>query len=282
MTKTIRNILPSLLFTFSLFTFNFSFSQQTILIHFDFDKSAIRAESASTLDSFFTPQRNQNIVRIELYGHCDYIGNHTYNDALSERRVAETKSYLVGKGLNENLFVKEGFGKRKPLNDNSTAEQRLQNRRVEIIVHLNDSTTPATENKTPTLTEIIKDTARKGNIILRNLNFQGGRHYLLPQSQPVLDELYRVMADNPTLAIQIEGHVCCTPDNADGLDIDLQTYDLSVQRAKAIYGYLVQRGIAPERLSYTGFGGARKLYRYENDEFERQENRRVELKILSR
>ena len=105
---------------------------------------------------------------------------------------------------------------------------------------------------------------------------------MLPQSQPILDELYRVMADNPTLVIEIQGHVCCTPDNEDGLDIDLHTYDLSVQRAKAIYGYLVQRGIADERLSYKGFGGSKKLYRFENDEFERQENRRVELKIIKR
>lgn len=287
MTNVIRKILPSLLFTFTLFAFNFSSAQQThtILIHFEFDKSDIRAQSAATLDSFFTPQRNQQIVRIELYGHCDYIGNHAYNDALSDRRVAETKNYLVSKGLNENLFAKdEGFGKRRPLNDNNTAGQRLQNRRVEIIVHLSDSAkpNPPAENRPPTLTEIIKDTTNKGTIILRNLNFQGGRHYLLPQSQPILDELFRVMTDYPTLVIQIQGHVCCTPDNADGLDIDLHTYDLSIQRAKAIYEHLVQRGIASERLSYTGFGGGRKLYRYERDEFERQENRRVEIKIIKR
>lgn len=257
----------------------------TLVVHFDFDKYELTRESSYVLKEYFVPDHQKNIRRIELYGHCDYIGNHTYNDALSKKRVQEIRNYLtrVLQTVDDSLITDaQGFGKRRPLNDNSTAEQRLQNRRVEIIVHLNDSTTPPKENKTPTLTEIIKDTARRGNIILRNLNFQGGRHYLLPQSQPILDELYRVMADNPTLEIQIEGHVCCTPDNADGLDIDLQTYDLSVQRAKAIYGYLVQRGIAPERLSYTGFGGSRKLYRYENDEFERQENRRVELKIIKR
>lgn len=262
------------------------YSQQTIFIHFDFNKSFIRPQDAATLDSFFTSQRNTNIIRIELYGHCDSVGNHTYNDALSARRVAATKNYLLSKGLNENLFTKdEGFGKRRPLNDNNTEEERLQNRRVEIIVQLNNSTTTTptpTENKPPTLTEIIKDTARTGNIILRNLNFQGGRHYLLPQSQPVLDELYKVMIDNPTLVIQIQGYVCCTPDNEDGLDIDLQTNDLSVQRAKAIYEHLIQRGIPAQRLAYKGFGGSKKIYKFENDEFERQENRRVELRILQR
>lgn len=260
----------------------------TIVIHFDFDKHELTREFSYPLREYFTPEQVKNIRRIELSGHCDYIGNHTYNDALSRRRVQEIKNYLTRdlQTVNDSLIKEaQGFGKRRPLNDNNTAEERLQNRRVEIIVHLNDTAPPVppTENKPPpTLTEIIKDTAIKGTIILRNLNFQGGRHYLLPQSQPILDELYRVMADYPTLVIQIQGHVCCTPDNADGLDIDLHTYDLSVQRTKAIYEHLVQRGIAAERLSYTGFGGSRKLYRYENDEFERTENRRVEIKIIRR
>lgn len=273
-----------LLLFFILFsTLVYAQQSHTIFIHFDFDRSNIRPQDASTLDSFFTSQRNATIVKIELYGHCDSVGNHTYNDALSTRRVTATKNYLTSKGVKENVFTNdEGFGKRRPLNDNNTEEERLQNRRVEIIVYSNDSVKAPANNKPPTLTEIIKDTARTGNIILRNINFQGGRHYLLPQSLPVLDELYKVMAENPTLVIQIQGYVCCTPDNQDGLDIDLQTNDLSVQRAKAIYEHLIQRGIPAQRLAYKGFGGSKKIYRFENDEFERQENRRVELRILQR
>jgi outer membrane protein OmpA-like peptidoglycan-associated protein len=261
----------------------------TIVIHFDFNKSDIRPASASTLDSFFTAERTAKLTGIELYGHCDHIGDYEYNDALSIMRVLQTKNYLLGKGIAENVFGKdEGFGKRQPLNENRTPEERLQNRRVEIVVHWQDSMKvnqpPPVKNPPVSLTEIIKDTATKAgrNIILRNLQFQGGRHFLLPQSQPVLDELYRVLTDNPTLVIEIQGHVCCTPDNEDGLDVDLRSSDLSYQRAKAIYGHLVARGIAAERLSYTGFGGSKKLFPLERDESERQENRRVELKIVRR
>ena len=242
-------------------------------------------KDAAALDEQFPAHMIPAIKSIELYGHCDAVGNHTYNDALSQRRVEQTKAYLISKGIHRNVFVKnEGFGKRRPLNENSSPEERLDNRRVELIINWNDTTAVGVkDNKPPSLTEIIKDTTRAGkNIILRNLQFIPGRHYLLPESQAILDELYQVMADNPTLVIEIQGHVCCTPDNEDGYDYDLRTTNLSVERAKAIYEHLVERKIAPARLSYKGFGGSRKLYPLERDDFERQENRRVELRVVSR
>ncbi len=46
-------------------------------------------------------------------------------------------------------------------------------------------------------------------IRLENLNFIGGSDKLLPESEPVLEELLQVLTDNPKLKIQIQGHVCC-------------------------------------------------------------------------
>ncbi len=267
-------------------------AQQTtrLVIHFDFNKSAIRATDAEMLNNQLPASRFSEIKSIELYGHCDSVGNHEYNDALSERRVEQTKAFLLQKGINENVFVKgEGLGKRQPLNENSSAEERFDNRRVEMIItwtgggEVVEKVTIVPKPET-SLTQIIKDTATKSgtNIILRNIQFIPGRHFLLPESQAILDELYQVMVDNPTLVIEIQGHVCCTPDNEDGYDLDNRTLDLSVQRAKAIYEHLLERNIAPARLSYKGFGGSRKLHRFERNEFEQQENRRVELRIVSR
>jgi outer membrane protein OmpA-like peptidoglycan-associated protein len=264
----------------------------TLVIHFDFDKYAINAEAAATLDNYFTADRVPRITGITLYGHCDYIGDNTYNDALSLRRVEQAKLYLLAKGLPSTVFAQhEGFGKRKPLNDNRTASDRLMNRRVELIIQWQaDAATvtpppqPVKKDTPVSLTDIIRDTTTKEgrNIVLRNLQFEPGRHFLLPSSQPILDELYRVMADNPTLVIQIQGHVCCTPDNEDGYDLDDRTMDLSVKRARAVYNTLIERKIPRDRLSFTGFGGGRKLYPLERDDFERQENRRVEIKIVRR
>lgn len=272
-------------------------SQQTtrVIIHFDFDKYNIRTADAAMLDSIFAANSQSSVKSIELYGHCDFIGDHAYNDALSSKRVEQTKAYLLAKGVSEDVFVKsEGFGKRRPLNENRSPEERFDNRRVELVI--NWQANPSDENSLskllqnsmpyqPALSQIIKDSTnvKAGTtIVLRNIQFIPGRHFLLPESQPTLDTLYQVMRDNPTLVIEIQGHVCCTPDNEDGYDLDLRTMDLSVQRAKAIYEHLIERNIAPSRLSYVGYGGSRKLYPLERNDFERQENRRVELRIVSR
>ena len=135
-----------------------------------------------------------------------------------------------------------------------------------------------------TLTERIKDTTTKkgSNIILKNMNFIGGRHYLLEQSLPALTELLNALTDHPSLEIEIDGHICCTFGNEDGIDLDTNTPDLSVNRAKAIYEYLISKGISPARLSYKGFGHRQPLVYPEDTEDKRTMNRRVEIKIIKK
>ena len=265
-----------------------------MVIHFDFDKYEILRRDEIMLGLQFNDETIDQIKSIELYGHCDFVGNHAYNDALSRKRVEQTKAWLVQKGINENVIsITEGFGKRQPLNDNASAQDRFDNRRVEIVVKwetlrgpgLPLANNPHIKKDTTSFSERIKDTAKikaGTTVILRNIQFIPGRHYLLPESLPILDELYKALVDYPTLVIEIQGHVCCTPDNEDGYDLDNRTLDLSLQRARVIYEHLIERGIASSRLSYKGFGGSRKLHRFERNDFERQENRRVELRIVSR
>ncbi|RYF85183.1 MAG: OmpA family protein, partial [Chitinophagaceae bacterium] len=130
--------------------------------------------------------------------------------------------------------------------------------------------------------QITSDSVKEGSgIIMKNMNFHGGTHVLLPGSYPVLKELLSVMIAYPKLKIEIQGHVCCTK-LPDGQDNDLGTFDLSVQRAKAIFQYLVVNGIDASRLSYKGFGSSKKLYPDEINEQEQAANRRVEIKIIAK
>jgi outer membrane protein OmpA-like peptidoglycan-associated protein len=132
--------------------------------------------------------------------------------------------------------------------------------------------------------DIIKDTTTKVGtiIVLKNLNFEGGRHILLERSLPVLDDLLKAMKDNPNLKIEIDGHVCCTASYLDGRDNDLGSFDLSWQRARVVYNYLLDHDISRDRMSVRGFGASRKLYPYEQNDYEKEENRRVEIKIVSK
>ena len=134
------------------------------------------------------------------------------------------------------------------------------------------------------ITKQIADTSTKEgtHIILKNMNFIGGRHVLLPGSVPILEELLQVLKDNAKLEIEIQGHICCTPGSEDGIDIDYRTRNLSVMRAQAIYEYLIGHGIHKKRLSYHGFGHQYPLVYPEDTEEKRTTNRRVEIRIIKK
>lgn len=109
-------------------------------------------------------------------------------------------------------------------------------------------------------------------IRLENLNFIGGGDKLLSESEPVLQELLRVMTENPNLKIQIQGHVCCYKKDPS---------DISRKRAKAIYTYLIENGISKRRLSFKSFQGKKPLFSIpEQNEKEKIANRRVEIEII--
>lgn len=106
---------------------------------------------------------------------------------------------------------------------------------------------------------------------LKNLNFYGGTDKIAMESQPELNKLVDILNEKPTLKIEIQGHICCY---ADGFE------ELSHQRAAAVYHYLIKHGISKKRLAATGFGGRKPIHKIpEKDEWEREDNRRVEIEI---
>jgi len=71
----------------------------------------------------------------------------------------------------------------------------------------------------------------------------------------------------------IQGHICCTSDNLDGVNLLTGKRNLSEARAEAVYDYLVTNGIAKKRLKYEGLKNKFPLDK--GDKFDR----RVELKV---
>jgi outer membrane protein OmpA-like peptidoglycan-associated protein len=169
------------------------------------------------------------------------------------------------------------YGKRKPLNDNGDEEKRSLNRRVTITWRLKEQ--PATGSA---LRDALRDTAAVigKTIVLPNVLFYGEMHLPMPVSFPTLRELFTIMKEHSGLRVEIQGHVCCTPENMDGWDMETKKEDLSVQRAKYVYTYLTGRGIDTSRMSYKGFGGSRKIFPQELNQEQMMRNRRVEIKIL--
>ena len=70
-----------------------------------------------------------------IEGHTDSEGDAEYNLDLSERRAAAVVRYLIeAYGISSDRLAAEGLGESAPVGDNSTAEGRQQNRRVELVV----------------------------------------------------------------------------------------------------------------------------------------------------
>ncbi|HEX5025573.1 MAG TPA: OmpA family protein [Agriterribacter sp.] len=266
----------------------------TLFVHFEYNKSFITETARESIDSFFsTILRRAFIKGIALSGHCDSIGDNEYNDSLSVSRVLAVKEYLYSKGITDRILTGlKGWGKRQPFFDNNTDENRSFNRRVEIVLQSIPKTTAASSTQTEapvetpskSISDFIKDPATKAGdqLVLRNLHFIAGRHFPLQWSLPILNELAAVMKNNPTVHIEIQGHVCCERKGGDGYDADLGTHDLSIQRAKFVYDFLKSSGIDPDRMQYRGFGSSRKLFVDEVNEAQQTANRRVEIKVISK
>ena len=70
----------------------------------------------------------------EVGGHTDNTGSDAYNQTLSERRAGSVAQYLQSQGINSQRLITVGMGESRPVADNSTAEGRQANRRVEITM----------------------------------------------------------------------------------------------------------------------------------------------------
>lgn len=281
------DIMKVLMLLIACFTIAFTRAQPVkFAIHFAHDVHTLDAENTNRLDSLAAALKQRPALpAITITGHCDSTGSNTYNMALSQRRI-NTVTALLKNRLGDSLVITaEAKGEYEPVADNGLDEGRMLNRRVEISYELPLKNIPFEEipvaRKEQPLEEAVKKSAVGQNIVLKNMNFYGGTHRLLPASQPILEELLQVLKENPALEIDIQGHICCVPGPEDGLDVETNTIDLSVQRAKSVYQYLVNMGIEAKRLSYRGYGHQFPLTQERTDN-EQETNRRVEIRIVKK
>lgn len=80
---------------------------------FDFDKAALRPEGKQALDGVLVKIKDIKLEVIIAVGHADRIGSDKYNQALSERRAASVKDYLISKGVEANRVHTEGKGEKQ-------------------------------------------------------------------------------------------------------------------------------------------------------------------------
>ena len=295
--------------------FSFAIAQQqqdTLVIFFDIDKSIVDEQNASSLNNIIAAK---NVASISIFGYADFLGSVAYNRELSEKRSAGVFNYLIAKGVSAELIaITKGEGvhpNSSEANRQDLSDRGIKAHRIALVVYISknqddnisedfeaenfyelleeileeNNTLSVEEEKPSEINVLAEENLVADNIIVMNrILFRHNSFEFSSAAYRALNELLETMQKHKTLKIEVHGHICCvkkrwifkrdyiTPDGT----------RLSVGRAKAVYDYLVENGIDPTRLSYRGFGSSRKIYPLEQNEYEKNMNRRVEILILEK
>lgn len=278
-----------------------AFAQEQVSLYFDSNQFELTKKEENRLNQWLLANSNNKIVAI--HGFTDEDGTNGFNDTLAQKRVdfifSKVKDQIQIRADFKTLSLGEKFNQ---------SANKAENRRVTIFYILEQDLpreaeilglkkeTPVVEEAKPeieypeklvfenpngTKTEYKLDrefmklvgNAKSGEKLkIDNLNFVINTFAIVPESRGKLYELLLVLQNNPQLKIEIQGHLCC---------MTVDRTDLSTQRAKAIYNFLITNDVYRARLSYKGFGSTQPIYPLpEKNETERAANRRVEILIV--
>ncbi len=257
-------------------------SQMMSSVYFKSNSYELSKESKVKLDSLAELKSN---LTFRIFGNSDPSGNGELNKKLSESRANTVDNYLKGK-IRNNIKLGNviGWGIEKQITDNSTDELRSKNRRVDVFIE--KSFAPGEKISRKMLPSFLSTKVAqmkvKDTFSLPDVSFIGGRHVWLRSGNADLSKLARILNENPTLEVELQGHICCDYENFDGEDADLKTFNLSWTRANAIKEFLLKQGINPSRIRAAGIGHLNPLIYPEITEADRIKNRRVELVLIKK
>jgi outer membrane protein OmpA-like peptidoglycan-associated protein len=112
------------------------------------------------------------------------------------------------------------------------------------------------------------------HVRLNHIYFEQSKNQLLESSFEELNRVVALLKENPMMEIQLEGHT----DNVGDFMLNVE---LSKTRVKAVKDYLIEKGIAENRVQLKGYGSTRPVASNANEKT-RQQNRRVEFLILKK
>ena len=103
-------------------------------ILFDTGSDRLRPESTPTLKMIGKMLEEHPDLRLTIEGHTDNLGDPAANQALSERRAAAVRQFLVSTyDIAAERLSAKGYGASRPVSPNTTPEGRQNNRRVELV-----------------------------------------------------------------------------------------------------------------------------------------------------
>jgi OmpA-OmpF porin, OOP family len=120
--------------------------------------------------------------------------------------------------------------------------------------------------------EMSEEQVKQLNAYAKTILFNSGKATFKKETFPVLQAIAAILKEFPTSRFMIEGHT-----DSDGKDAMNQT--LSENRAHAVVNYLIENGIAADRLQHAGYGESRPIDTNKTTKG-KANNRRVEVKLI--
>ena len=87
---------------------------------------------------------------------------------------------------------------------------------------------------------------------LHDIHFATNSYTLTKETRSIIDLFIEFLNENPTIKVEIQGHT-------DNIGNDDANQELSEQRAKSVYQYVVSKGIDSDRLRYKGYGESQPI-----------------------
>lgn len=191
--------------------------------------------------------------RDPLAAHIELINLETdeVESLVSSDSISGNYLIVLTEGSDYALYVNKKGYLFKSLNFNYSAEQDYE----------------------PIVLDVELEKAAEGTTaVLENIFFDVDKYDLKEKSITELKKILRFLKENPQLRVEISGHT-------DDSGSEAHNKELSGKRAEAVYNYLVQKGIPPDRLLRRGVGSDRPVADNATDEG-RQQNRRIEFKVI--
>jgi outer membrane protein OmpA-like peptidoglycan-associated protein len=186
-------------------------------------------------------------------------------------------SVVVLSGLYRNALPGAGWttlGAYQRADAGFTAHYGQNNRNIWAYLHFaNDGYCISVADATISAGKFAADLGSQCHLALTGVLFDFDKSTLKPESDAVLQQVSAVMAKDPALRLEVQGHT-------DAVGSDAYNQPLSEARARSVVIWLTQHGVATPRLSAHGYGKTRPVASNATDEG-RARNRRVEIANLT-
>lgn len=107
-------------------------------ILFPTNGSTLNSSAKNNLTNFAASLKSNPDTNVQIYGFTDNTGSYSVNEKVSTQRAESVRNYLLNSGVPSSRLSAKGLPMDYYIADNSTADGRAQNRRVEIYITAND------------------------------------------------------------------------------------------------------------------------------------------------